>query len=266
MRCVTRLLMIVALLTAFALPMGLIHGGSGNAAALSDISIQLDVPSFAGKSQKVACTLMISGGPAGAFGGNYSYRAEIVADNRTGSSVFPSSGTSSTGVFKINITMPGEAFQKIKVKINATSEEEVITGGESVYKVKEFEVEIVDPIIIEATVYNVGAVDAEGVEAKFYADETLLGSMTFAVPADSSKIITYNWTWASVPNGEHVVKVVIDDPNSIVEFSDGNNVYSMTVYIGSVGNPVGAVLSVGVIIMSVFVMLTFLQKPQKRKK
>lgn len=266
MRFATRLLMVTVLLAALALPMGMIHGGPGNAAALSDVSIQLDVPGFAGRSQKVECTLMISGGPAGDLGGNFSYKAEIVADNRTGSSVFPSSGSSSSGVFKINVTMPGEAFQTIKVKVNATSEEDVITGGESVYRVKEFEVKIVDPIVIKATVYNVGAVDAEGVEAKFYADEQLLGSMTFTVPADSSKVITYNWTWASVPNGEHVVTVVIDDPNSLVEFSDGNNVYSMTVYVGDVGNPIGAVLSIGVIILSVFVVLTFLQKPQKRKK
>jgi hypothetical protein len=265
MRSVSRLLIVLMLFATFALPVGLIHGGSGNAAALSDISIEMDIPTFAGKSQKVACTLVVSGGPAGDLGGgNFSYRAEIIGDNETGSSVFPSSGTSTTGIFKLNVTMPGEAFQTIKVKINATSKEDIITG-ESRYKIREYEVDIVDPILLKATVYNVGSVDAEGVVAEFYADDILLGSTTFSVPAGSSKIVMYNWTWASISNGEHLVKVVIDDPNDIVEFSDGNNVYSMTIYVGSQGNPVGAVLTVGVIIMSVLVALMVMAKPQKRK-
>ncbi len=266
MRSLARLLMAVIVFVGFAMPVGLLYGGSGNASALSDISIEMDIPTFAGKSQKVPCTLVISGGPAGDLGGgNFSYRAEIIGDNETGSSVFPSSGTSQTGTFKLNITMPGAASQTIKVRINATSAEDIITG-ESRYKIRDYEVDIVDPILLQATVYNTGSVDASGVVAEFYADEILLGSMTFDVPAGSSKVVMYNWTWASISNGEHEVKVVVDDPNDLVEFSDGNNVYTMTVYIGSPGNPIGAVLSIGVIVLSVFVVLTFLQKPQRRKK
>jgi hypothetical protein len=40
----------------------------------------------------------------------------------------------------------------------------------------------------------------------------------------------------------------------------------MTVYVGDQGNPIGAVLTVGVIIMAVLVSLTLMQKPSKRKK
>ena len=76
----------------------------------------------------------------------------------------------------------------------------------------------------------------------------------------------YNWTFVKIDEGKHVVSVAIDDPNRIAEFADGNNVFSQTIYVGDVGNPVGAVLTMGVIIMSVLVALTYLQKPPKRGK
>jgi CARDB len=231
--------------------------------AYSDIEIQFDHPAFAGKSQVIPCRLVIDGGPAGDLGGNFTYKAEIVADNTTGSSVSPSTKTSQTGIFTFNVTMPGEAPQTIKIKINATSK---ASTKDSTYKVREYQMEVVDPIQISATVYNTGAVDAVGVTARFYADGTLLGTQTFDVSAGSSTNLLYNWTWMSVSGGKHVVTVTVDDPNGIVEFSDGNNVYTMTVYVGDQGNPVGAVLTVGVIIMAVLVTLTFMQKPARRKK
>ena len=234
------------------------------ASAYSDIEIQFDHPAFAGKSQTVQCRLVIDGGPAGDLGGNFTYKAEIVADNTTGSSVTPSTKTSQTGIFTFNVTMPGEAPQTIKIKINATSKDYL--KSDTVYKVREYQMDVVDPIQITATVYNTGAVDAVGVTARFYADGTLLGTQTFDVSSQSSTTLTYNWTWMSVSSGKHVVTVTVDDPSGIVEFSDGNNVYTMTVYVGDQGNPVGAVLTVGVIIMAVLVALTFMQKPARRKK
>jgi len=63
-----------------------------------------------------------------------------------------------------------------------------------------------------------------------------------------------------------VITIVVDDANKLVEFSNGNNVYSLTIYIADTGNPLGAVLAIGVIVLSVFVGLMWLQKPQKRGK
>jgi hypothetical protein len=252
------------LVVAFAFPALLAVPSMQNASAYSDVSIQFDGPGYAARLETVQCTLTISGGPASDLGGNFTYKAEIVADNKTGSSLTPSTGSSSTGVFKFNITMPGEAPQTIKVKVNATSKD--ASGDDSTEKVREFEIKVVDPIILRATVYNFGLVDALNVTAKFYVDDTYLGMRKFDLPAGGSKELSYNWTWLNVANGRHTVKVVLDDANGIVEFSSGNNVYTMTVYIGEESNPLGAVLTVGVIIMSVFVFLTYLQKPARKKK
>lgn len=252
------------LILTLAFPALLTIPSMQNASAYSDLALQFDGPGFAAKLEKVPCTLTVSGGPAGDVGGNFTYKAEIVADNKTGSSVTPSTGSSNSGVFRFNVTMPGEAGQTIKVNFNVTSKDPAT--GDEVDKVKEFEIEVVDPIIITATVYNVGSVEAENVTAKFYVDDTYLGKLVFDIPAGGSKELTYNWTWLNVGSGEHTVKVVLDDVDDLVEFSSGNNVYTLTVYIGKESNPIGAVLTVGVIIMFVFTFLTYLQKPARKKK
>ncbi len=239
---------------------------TSDAAAYGGISIQLERPPFVGKDQTVVCTLTITGGPAedDPDTRSYSYKAEIIADNETGSSLNPTTGNSPDGVFKLNVTMPSEAPQVIKIWINATSR----GGIPSVVKhlEQEFEIKVVDPILISATVYNVGEVDAVNVTAKFYADGNYLASQTFNLSAGSSTRLFYNWTFDKIASGRHVITVVLDDSNNLVEFSEGNNAYSLTIYVGTQGNPVGAVLTIGVIIASVFVGLMWLQKPRRRGK
>jgi len=234
-----------------------------NATAYTPVEISLDAPTFAGTLQTVNCTLKITGGPALEYETNYTYKAEIVADNTTGSSVSPSTGSALSGEFDFKVTMPGET-QTVKIKINATSKGE--SAADNVYKVREFEVKVVAPIVLTAVVYNTGSVDAENATATFYADGILLGTEVFSVVAGQSTEVVHNWTWANIAEGEHVVTVYIDDDLGVVEFSDGNNVYSKTIYVGTQGNPVGAVLTVGVLIMSIMVALMIMAKPQKRKK
>lgn len=255
-------IVLAAFMATLALPTVQI---TSDATAYGGISIQLDRPSFAGKGETVQCTLTITGGPAeDGIGSNYSYEADIEADNTTGSFVSPDTGSSATGVFKLNITMPGEAPQRIKIVINATSK----GGSPSVTKYLEqaFEMKVVDPILVTATVYNVGDVDARNVTAKFYADGTYLASRVFNVTAGSSATLMYNWTFDNIRSGKHVITVVVDDANELVEFSTGNNVYALTIYVGGESNPLGGVLTIGVILASVFVGLMWLQKPQKRGK
>jgi hypothetical protein len=252
------------LVVCFAFPALLAVPSMQNASAYSDVTLKFDGPGFVGKLETVQCTLTATGGPAGDVGGNFTYKAEVVADNKTGSSVSPSTGTSPSGVFKMNITMPGEAPQTIKVRFNVTSKD--LSTGDSVEKVREFEIKVVDPIVIRATVYNVGVVTAKNVTAKFYADGIYLGMRTFDLGAGGTKVLSYNWTWLNIDAGKHTVTVVLDDADGIVEFSSGNNVYTMTVYVGDEGNPLGAVLTIGVVIMSVFVFLTYMQKPARKKK
>ncbi len=258
--------MTLAVLTVMVLALCVVavDRASTNAAAYSPISVSVEVATAAEKSAVIPCTITIAGGPASDAPGNYSYKAEIIADNKTGSSVTSSTGTSSSGKFKLNITMPGYGPQTITLKVNATSKNSVT--GDSVNKISEVTIKVVDPIILRVTVHNTGVVDAKNVTAKFYADGILLNTQIFNVSAGSSKVLKQNWTWVNIADGKHVVSVIIDDPNGIVEFSDGNNIYSMTIYIGEQSNPIGGVLTVGVIIMSLLLGLTMMTKPSRRKK
>jgi len=237
---------------------------SKNAGAYSDMTINLEVPAYAAKSEVLACKLTITGGPADDIGGNFSYKAEIIADNETGALLSPSSGSSASGVFNISITMPGYGPQTVTIRINATSTD--LASGDSREKVRSYELKVLDPIVLRATVYNTGAVDAKNVTAKFYADGEYLGVRTFDLKAGSSTELSYNWTWVNIDNGKHTVTVVLDDSDDLVEFSNGNNVYTMTIYVGDESNPLGAVLTVGVIILAILVFLTFLQKPSAKRK
>jgi hypothetical protein len=60
--------------------------------------------------------------------------------------------------------------------------------------------------------------------------------------------------------------VTVDEPEGIVEFSNGNNELSLTIYVGEQGNPAGAILTVALILVGIIFVLTYLQKPAKRAK
>jgi len=259
----TRAMLVFALTFMLALPAAAVLMPVENAEAYSGINIEFQRPAFAGKSQVVGCTVRLSGGPAGDEGGNYTYRIELSAENSTGAVASPNTASDPSGVFKFNLTMPGEADQTLTVTVNATSKSTKTSASSS--DEMNFKIKIVDPIVITAQVFNMGSVDAKNATAKFYADGDLLGTRVFNLSAGQSTKLMYNWTFLKISDGKHVVTVVIDDANSLVEFSDGNNVLSQTIYVGGGGNPAGAVLTIAVIVAAFFVVMTYFQKPGGKK-
>ncbi len=256
----------LAILVAVPFAALLVPVTNASADIYSSISIQIDRPTYAGVSEKVPITITASGGPAADLGGNYSVSyINITASNSTGWSWAPQSPTLESGVFRLNLTMPGEANQTITlavtVRSTAASDAEIETQA-----TVEFKMKVVDPVMISAVVYNRGNVDAANVTAQFFADGELLKSFEFNVSANGTKSLFYNWTFSSIKRGAHTVTIKIDDPNDVVEFSDGNNVLTKTIYIGEQGNPVGAVLTVLIIIVAILFVLTYMQKPAKRTK
>lgn len=264
MRASRRVLLVVALAFVLAVPGTAFLMGAPEAAAWSGISVELDHPSFAAKGSKVPVLLTVSGGPAGELGGNYTYKAEYDARNTTGAAITPSTGTSESGVFKMNITLPEDGPQTLKILINIKSQE--WRTKSATFTNSTFEIKVIDPIVITATVYNSGLVDAENVTAKIYADDSLLSTMVFNVTAGSTKQLVYNWTFSKIESGKHIITVTVDDSAGVVEFSDGNNAFTRTIYIGSQGNPAGVALSIGVIIAAILVALMFMAKPPRRTK
>jgi len=238
---------------------------AAHAEAFSGINVDVQCPTSAGAGERVPVVVTARGGPAYDLGGNYTFRdIEVTADNDTGLDYNPKSDINEAGVFRFNITMPEKGGQTIEVKMNVTSKASV--GRNETYTHVTFKIKVIEPVFISAEVFNRGLVDAEGAVAKFYADGVLIHTETFNISAGSTKTLFYNWTVESLRHGKHVITVTLDDANDIVEFSDGNNVFTRTIYVGEQTNPAGAILTIAVIVMSVFFVLTYLQKPVRRGK
>lgn len=256
----------LAILVAVPFAAMLVPAENSSAETYSSISIQVDHPTFGGVSEIVPIVITANGGPAADLGGNYTVAfINITATNTTGWDWNPQAPQSAEGVFSINLTMPGEANQTLRlavtVRSTAASDAEIETQA-----TVEFRIKVVDPIEIIAEVFNRGNVEAANVTAEIYADGELLHTLEFNVSAGSSRMIYYNWSFSSIARGEHTVTIKIDDPNDVVEFTDGNNVLTKTIYVGEQGNPAGAILAVLLIIVAVLFVLTYLQKPAKRTK
>jgi len=266
LRFVRGLILGVVLAAILATPGSLLSHSSSNAAAYSAISIVFDHPEFGATGQTIQCTVTMDGGPAADLGGTYNWSAEISGStNSTGASIIPSIGSPmASGVWVVNVTMPGEGPQKVTVAIVGTST--AGTSGAKVTVTSEFEMQVVVPVLIEATVTNTGQVDANNVTARIFADGVLLYTRILNVTAGSTATLSYNWSFLKIKSGRHVITVTVDDPNNVVEFSNGNNVFSQVVYIGTPGNPAGVAITIGIIIAAVLVVLMWLQKPLRRQQ
>jgi parallel beta-helix repeat protein len=86
-----------------------------------------------------------------------------------------------------------------------------------------------EEVIINATVHNIGMVDAENVTVTFYIDDVQLGSpKTIAsIPVSGSETVSTKWTASKA--GSHVVKVVADVP---MEANKTNNVATRGIIVG----------------------------------
>ncbi|RLF48015.1 MAG: hypothetical protein DRN20_05165 [Thermoplasmata archaeon] len=193
--------------------------------AISPLSISLEGDMVVAIGSKNMYLLKLSGGPA-ENGGKWSFEATLIPENWTGSpKIEPENGTSSTGIFHLNLSAPaGE--QTMKLVINAKSYND--TSEDSARK--EFTIRVVRPITIKVTVRNTGKVDLNDVPIYFYADNVLIGVKYVNLVANSSKEVSINWTTYS--DGEHVIVVKVDPEYSEIEINGEDNVYEMKIYIG----------------------------------
>jgi hypothetical protein len=259
-----RLALVTILVASLVAPWLAFLPAAPNASAYGGIEVTMQRPAYAGINETFECVLVISGGPA-QDGGNYSYGSTIEGTNTTGSSISPASGPSqASGVFRFNVTMPEVAPQTIKIRVNATSTSSTGTASDTLQR--DFEVKVVVPIVLKAVVLNKGPVPVSNATARFYADGTLLSTQVFNISGSGTQNLSYNWTFLKIKNGKHVVTITIDDPNNIVEFTDGNNVISRDIWVGKQSNIAGAVLTGGVVVLAVLVFLMWIQKPMRKPK
>lgn len=223
------------------------------------VDIRLDGPTVIGTQQETPYQLRISYDfPERIL--NYSFTAELTGANIIGGDITPNNGTSENGLFLLTITGPTNRGELI-IRVNATAVEQDVIW----YRIKEFELNVVEPIHISATLYNRGDQDVNNVVVQLFVDGALKDTKYYSIAAGSSTQVSFNWTFSSIASGEHIVKLVADGPLDLVEFSEGDNVLLKSIYYSKPGNLIRGILSVLIIFVSVILALTILQKrgPQK---
>ena len=222
------------------------------------IDIRLDGPNVIGAGQQSDFTVRISYAYPERIQ-NFSFSAKIIGTNLVGAKVTPDNGTDSSGSFSLKIT-GASAVGKMKVEINATAFEADSTW----YRIKEFEIDVVRPIYIDAVLVNSGNITANNVSVQMIIDGVLMETKYYNLSAQGIASVNFTWVFSTIPQGKHIIKLIIDDESKIVEFSKGDNVISMDVYYSDSGNLLRGILSLMIIFVGVILFLTIIQKGKKK--
>jgi hypothetical protein len=222
------------------------------------IDIRLDGPNVIGSDLQSDFTVRISYAYPERIQ-SFSYAAKIIGTNLIGASVTPDNETGSSGFFSLKIT-GASATGKMKVQINATAFETDATW----YRIKEFEIDVVRPVYIDAAIINSGNTSANNVSVQMIIDGALMETKYYNLSAKGSTLVNFTWVFSTIPQGKHTIKLVIDSESKIVEFSKGDNVLSMDVYYSDSGNLLRGILSIMIMFVGVILFLTILQKGKKK--
>ena len=110
--------------------------------------------------------------------------------------------------------------------------------------------------IFVVTIYNFGTQNAEGVPVSLYMDGILVWRDSVGIPFHSSKEIRVPWTPVE---GEHTIKIVVDDLGMVDETNTDNNAVEFTVEVGEAESEheFGAVTTYLVISIFAIIVLIF---------
>ncbi|GEM_PF-1320992 len=209
-------------------------------------------------------TVKVDGGPASmSDSGWYTFSARIEYENKTGNpGVDPTSGNSTTGVFRINITAPATE-QTITLVVTGTSE---TPDGQKDSAEKRVKIKIVRPVVLKAKVKNEGKIRVENVPVVFYADGKEVARTRVSLDPGEEKTVMVNWT--TYDDGPHTVEVKVDPEGNFWDVTTENNVASTQIYINKPHNYLNYLYATVLVLMAFFVYgkVREARKPQPKKK
>lgn len=198
-----------------------------------------------------------TGGPSN--GGNYSYTAFVSEKNSTGLSVSPSAGTSSGGVFYMNLTT-GPAAGVVTLKVNIT----VGVGDQQIASVKQFLITVVNPVVITVPVTNQGTAGVQNANVSLYINNKFVSSQMVSLSAGQSKNVTFDWLEYHYPSGNNVATVTVVS-NGTLLFANGQAQTSFNVYVpGGTANTIDSYIILGCIVAAVLLFMIYFRKPKPR--
>lgn len=226
----------------------------------SPLYVSIDGPTVMGKGETQMYRVDVAGGPSEGKG-NYTYTASILGITTADAYVLPTTGTSQTGTFFLNVTAQGK-FPHITLWVNVTSS----YGGELERKVKEYGIEVLDPIVITAELVNNGNIAVNDVPLTIFADGKLIHTTDVSLEPRESVTLRYNWTDPTVSRGEHVFQLVLDPDQEYITFLGGGMVYTSTIWVGEEDWGLWNTLFIVLIIFLAFLAYTFYRRPLRRRK
>lgn len=213
-------------------------------------------------NEKSEYFIRVVGGPAEVTGGNYSFTAKLIGPPVGQAKVVPTNGKSATGIFRVNVTAPPNP-QNMILRVNVTS---ASPDGVSVETVtKEFVIEVLTPVIISATVRNEGNMTVKDIPFAIYADGSRIYETTISLDPKASKTIMYNWTDPNLQPGVHVITVVIDPGNELVNLETGGTSYTTTIYIGKSDYTIANITLAAAFIISLIAIYIVYRRPKRRR-
>jgi len=204
-----------------------------NTAAQDDVHVFITGPDTLPTNTTVQYTIRITGGPADEddANGSFSYTGRLDMPNPIGAIMDPQEGISMENIFIVNVTTP-ETPQEMTMVVNGTSFTNVNDTMWSGDVSKAIEVFKPYRVNISAVVRNPGPADVKGALVTFYVDGDLIVNKTVDLAANTTQNV--NWDWVAPPEekGEHDVEVRINEAGTLLEFDTGDNVMTMTIYVG----------------------------------
>lgn len=214
---------------AFALP-----GAQASSVGYPPLNTTITGPSTLPTNGTGNYYAVASGGPAetleGSYVGNYTFTNEIVGVDTTGSFVTPSSGAfigrdanfsigglvnDGTYTFELNVTSHGAGSKP-------TNLTQIFT----------FQITVVVPYLISATVQNMNSYTVSGAVIDVLLDGTFVGATTIpSLAASGTSVITYNYTNTTLSPGYHTFTLEIKGPPGLLEFTNGQSMFSETFYV-----------------------------------
>jgi CARDB len=238
-------------------------------AAQGDPTLQgsINGPSVVGLGAVTQYTIAIIGGPAGTSNGTYSYQVTMSGFASNNATLIPGSGSSTTGLFKVNLTTP-QVLGDLTIRLNATS---TSPDGTANSTTTTFDVKVISPVIFTVNIRNTGNMTVSNIPVYFYVDysdsnQVPIYVANVTIDALSTKVVSYNWTTTSLGTGSHQLKVQIDPNATFISFDRGGTVQTTTFYYNQADyGTTNALLYVALIVLLIVVYLVY-RRPAPRKK
>lgn len=240
---------------------------TAEAADSNPITISLDGPTRIGLEEKHAYKVQIAGGPEG-NNTTYSWTGTLSGKNSAEATLTPNTGGPlKSGTFYFNLTSPKNSGD-LTITINAQANN--VAGGNG-SKSKEFTIEVVNPIILTATVKNIGNATANNVPVMFFlnddpTDSLLIYNTTVTLVPNATMDIKYNWTSYDIGPGKHTIMIQVDPNSTLVTFANGNKTMEQDIFYNVKGYDQYNVWLWGLIVALVVLVFLVWRRPNPKKK